>query len=90
MSLQSVDSLITDECDHAEYEEKVKLYKATTPSGLGKVHQIVNDYVTTGVLEEVCAENAVCTNNNARDQQTMDSLLCKTRRRSFDSYVRKL
>ena len=58
-----------DECDHAEYEDKVKKYKSTS-NGLGRIHEIVNNYVRTGELKEVCAENAVCTNTEARNQMT--------------------
>ena len=90
---KSLTSLEKDECDHGEYEEKVKLYKKTTEdgsTGFGKVHQIVNDYLNTGVLEEVCAENADCKNTEARDQQTFSvrMIFCLIDR--HDSYIRKL
>ena len=69
-----LNSLDKDECNHAEYEDKVKLYKTTTIYGtkaFGKNNnQIVNDYLNTGVLEKVCANNADCTNTEVRDHRT--------------------
>jgi len=63
-----------DECDHSDYEAKIKLYKKTTNYGsegfTKNQNQIVNDYLNTGDLEKVCADNADCKNTEVRDHRT--------------------